>query len=293
MINWSTPDMDFITASARICSGHRRLGSDTSLANIYLLSGKYDTKTAIAGNTVLRYYNGSKPNRRGYGFPLSGTKTDFGEIFGLLRQDAKERGVPLEFCLCDERQKTAIDAVCRVEWEFTDDDSDYIYNRESLASLAGKKLHRKRNHINSFRKLYDDTQYRELDDSTAADALTVAEQWLAERDEVSDVERMELDSIHRAVKYRRELGIFGGVLYVGEVPAAMTMASVISDCAVDVHFEKAVGEYADNGAFTVINQCFASSERAAAAEYLNREEDMGIAGLRTAKESYFPALWGV
>ena len=84
-------------------------------------------------------------------------------------------------------------------------------------------------------------------------------------------------------------GLFGGILYVGGSPAAMTMASAVSDICIDVHYEKAIGEYAENGAFTVINQCFAASEDAEGFEYINREEDMGIPGLRTAKESYYPA----
>ena len=53
------------------------------------------------------------------------------------------------------------------------------------------------------------------------------------------------------------------------------------------HNEKSYGEYAANGAFAVINQKVSES---VSCEYINREEDMGIAGLRTAKESYFPAF---
>lgn len=286
MLDWSTPDTAIIKNS--VWNEARRFGSDTAAANIILLGPKYNTKTAVFDDVLFRYYNGVKPNRSGYGFPLFRGDSGFEAIFGLLLNDAKERGVPLAFCLCDERQKAVIDAVCKVEWKCTDDDSDYIYKRESLAALAGKKLHRKRNHINSFMRLYDDVIYRPLGAANSADALYAAEKWLDEReDTASDDERAELDCIKTALADIDGLRLFGGVLYVGEKPVAMTVASAISDAVTDVHYEKAYGEYAENGAFAVINQNFASS---LSCEYINREEDMGIAGLRTAKESYFPAF---
>jgi hypothetical protein len=86
------------------------------------------------------------------------------------------------------------------------------------------------------------------------------------------------------------LGLFGGVLYVAGVPAAMTMASAISSQCIDVHFEKAVGTFAAEGAFAAVNQAFASSEAAVPYPYINREEDMGIPGLRQVKEAYRPAF---
>ena len=288
MIKWNTPDIAPIRENLNICRGNRRFGSDTSLANIFLLAGKYDTKIACAGGALLRYYSGGKPNRRGYGFPLYCGEADIAELIGLLYRDSQERGVPFAFCLCDENQRAVIDSVCKVEWDFTEDDSDYIYKRESLAALSGKKLHRKRNHINNFNKMYDDIEYRELTRLNAGDATAVAEKWLAEREDGgSPDERAELVSIQTALANMDSLGIFGGVLYVEGQPVAMTAASKISDCVTDVHYEKSFGEYAENGAFTVINQCLA---QAGDTEYFNREEDMGIAGLRTAKESYYPAF---
>ncbi|MBR5089866.1 MAG: DUF2156 domain-containing protein [Ruminiclostridium sp.] len=290
MIEWKTPDIDFIKANRGVCGGCRRFGSDTAPANIFLLGEKYGTKVAVLNGAMLRYYNGYAPNRRGYGFPLFRGEADLRAITDALRRDADERGVPFGFCLCDEKQKTALDSVLKTDWSFTDDDSDYIYKRESLAALAGKKLHRKRNHISGFNRLYDDAEYRPLTPDNAADAYKVAELWLAEREgHGSEDERAELVSIRAALGNMEALGLLGGVLYVGGVPAAMTVASQISDCVTDVHYEKSFGEYAANGAFTVINQCFASSGQSES-EYFNREEDMGIEGLKTAKESYFPSF---
>ena len=289
MIEWVTPDIGLTEKYSASRTASRCVGSDTSAANLFLLKDKYGIKTASRG-ALLRYYNGSRPNRRGYGFPLYADDADQEELFALIRDDAASRGIPLEFCLCDERQKAALDSLCRIDWKCTDDDSDYIYNRESLALLAGKKLHRKRNHINNFRRVYDDISYRALDVSNSADALSAAEKWLTQRGaEASADERSEFESIKLALAHAGELGLLGGVLYVGDTPVAMTAASALSPAMVDVHIEKAYGEYAENGAFAVINQCFAAY-LPTGIEYINREEDMGIEGLRTAKESYFPAF---
>ena len=289
MIEWVSPEIGIVEKYSASHTALRCTGSDTAAANIFLLKDKYDIKTA-SHDALLRYYNGNKPNRRGYGFPLYADDSDQEELFALIRDDAESRSVPLEFCLCDERQKAILDSLCRIDWKCTDDDSDYIYNRESLALLAGKKLHRKRNHINNFRRMYDDISYRARGGSNSADALFAAEKWLVQRgNEATADELSEYESIKLALAHVSELGLFGGVLYVGDIPVAMTVASSLSAVMVDVHFEKAYGEYAESGAFAVINQCFATS-LSSDIEYINREEDMGIEGLRTAKESYFPAF---
>ena len=156
--------------------------------------------------------------------------------------------------------------------------------------MSGKKLHRKRNHISSFSRIYDDVHFEELSPANAPDALAVAEKWLDERiGEPSADELGELDCIKKALAGMSVLGLSGGLLYVGNEPAAMTIVSRISASCADVHYEKAWGEYAQNGAFSVINRMFAASELIPC-DYINREEDMGIPGLRTAKESYYPAF---
>lgn len=68
----------------------------------------------------------------------------------------------------------------------------------------------------------------------------------------------------------------------------MSLASAINNTTVDIHFEKAISEYAKNGAYAVINQEFAKT-LSQTFKYINREEDLGIEGLRKAKLSYYPA----
>ncbi len=248
---------------------------------------------AEQNGVLFRYYRGKTPHERGYGFPLGCTPAEGAGFFHLLKQDARMRGVPLEFCLLDETQLKAMGKCCSVDWDSCRGDSDYIYNQENLATLAGRKLHGKKNHVNRFFRLYPDAEYRPVSDRNADDVLRVEEQWHREYGEQPaepGTEKTEMECIREALNFREQLGIFGGLLYVEQVPVAFTLASRLTDQCLDVHFEKAVGEFARDGAYAAINQRFVSSPEAAAFKYINREEDMGLPGLRQAKESYHPAF---
>ena len=284
-MDWNTPDGNLFRSGSFSRSG---LGSDSALVNICLLRNKYNTEVAIQDGVLFRYYNGKTPNRKGYGFPLSSASPDLRRCVKLLALDADRRNIPFTFCLCDERQAAAINSVTRASWASASGDSDYIYKRERLASLAGRRLQKKRNHIHRFRNTYPDWRYDETEDDNSQIAFQIAAQWLAERKAPEDAERLELDAIKLALDSREAMRLFGGILYAGDEPAAMTLASAISADCVDVHFEKAVGVYAQNGAFAAVNQCFAASPAVSGYEYINREEDMGAEGLRRAKESYDP-----
>lgn len=266
------------------------MGSDTSHVNLYLLRGKYHIEVAEQEGIYFRRYAGESVNAQGYGFPLSAEPFDVGKAIAALRHDARERGEALRFCACDERQRKALDEVCAISWKSCAGDSDYIYKRESLAKLSGRKLHRKKNHVNHFWRLYPEAAYLPLTAERLPDALRVAKQWLDEHGEAETDAQDEWASIQEVVAHWERLGMMGGVLYVDGAPVAMTMASVLSSQCLDVHFEKAAGVFAADGAFSVINQCFAASEEAGAYIYINREEDMGIEGLQKAKESYQPCL---
>ena len=287
MLEWQLSD----TSLSVLFHGAQTLGSDTSPVNLYLLRDKYNTEVASQDGVLFRYYRGDAENRRGYGFPIAARGFDGGKALALLRLDAERREIPLAFCLCDERQTKALDALCKVHWRSFDGDSDYIYKRESLAQLSGKKLHAKKNLVNRFWRLHPEAEYRAIGKNNIADAVSVAEQWFAEKAESGDEADMkELLHIRTAAGHWDEMGLFGGVLYAGTVPVAMTMASAVSAQCVDVHFEKAVGAFAADGAFAAINHAFASSEAAAPYAYVNREEDMGVPGLRQVKEAYRPAF---
>ena len=170
-----------------------------------------------------------------------------------------------------------------------DGDSDYIYGQPELSTLAGRAYHKKKNHVSKFKRTYEELRYSEIGAGNTEDALMVEYMWYNEHknDEDNSV-LIEYSAIREALLNFDELSLSGGIIYVNDVPVAMTIASYISKDVVDIHFEKCIGEYAFNGGYAAINQMFAQSLKGC--PYINREEDINIAGLRKAKESYHPKI---
>jgi len=299
-LEWKIPDInDFKFLSGNLLT-EGLLGSDCSIVNIFLLQKKYDIHTAVSNNVFFRYYTGNA-NRTGYGFPLRlrGADSDYlTEALDSIFKDAEKHDRPVRFCLLTEEQKNMI-SLClsrnfpdkKAAWSTTIDDNDYIYERQKLADLSGKSYHKKKNHVSRFRRIYDGRwEFRSLSlCQITDDILKVSEKWGEEHDAANDrILSLELESIRFALNHKDAFGLEGGVLYTDGTPCAMTLASRISDSALDIHFEKCLREAADNGAYAAVNWCFASC--CPEFTYLNREEDMGVEGLRKAKLSYHPQI---
>lgn len=163
---------------------------------------------------------------------------------------------------------------------------DYVYSRESLATLKGKKLHGKRNHINKFLSKYPDYEYRKLDKSMIKDCIALYDQWIEEKDE-KESKSMEDEkrSVQLALNNMEELGLIGGTIYIDGKLCAFTVGERLHPHIQLIHIEKANTEY--EGIFPMINQQYILHE-CEGVELVNREEDMGIEGMRKAKRSYNP-----
>ncbi|WP_407425150.1 DUF2156 domain-containing protein [Treponema sp.] len=314
-MNWSILTLqDFLFLNDCLVSSELE-GSDSSLVNIYLLQKKYDTKTAVHKGFLFRYYEGSE-NRTGYGFPLklcdkklsdADKAHSLSKAVSLIIEDAVTNGRKVKFCLLTEKQKIQLDNVLKtdfpeisIEWQTNRDDCDYIYSREKLAALSGKTYHKKKNHVSRFLRNYEGNwEFRSLNlCSIDDDMIFVAQKWLEERFKLAssgeinlsesekNILNLEHEMIKTALKNKDAFSLEGGVLYISGNPVAMTLASRISEKILDVHFEKCLSEAADGGAYAAINWCFANS--CDSYEFLNREEDMGVEGLRKAKLSYHP-----
>ncbi len=166
------------------------------------------------------------------------------------------------------------------------DNAEYIYLSQKLAELSGRKFHSKRNHIAKFKKNYSYTTEALCKDNFK-DALAVNNQWCLEHGgHKGSGETSESCAILKAFRNFNELGFSGMVLKVDGKPVAMTLGERINKNCYVVHFEKAISGI--DGAYTVINNLFSST--VTDYMYINREEDMGIEGLRKAKLSYKPDI---
>jgi hypothetical protein len=163
------------------------------------------------------------------------------------------------------------------------DNFDYLYLRTELASLSGKKFHKKKNHVNAFELSYPDHSLKKLDVDTRKDALAVLESWVEKEENPDDT---DYRAAKEALSLIEQFEMTGLVLYVDHYPVAWCLGELVADGRiVAVHFEKARLDF--RGAFQFINYAFAGM-LPETVEFINREQDLGDEGMRQAKMTYRP-----
>lgn len=165
-----------------------------------------------------------------------------------------------------------------------DGNDEYIYKTETLAELRGSKLSKKRNLISQFERLYSPYEIREITPADHGTVMALNDQWRREHDGMRSIEN-EQKALSNALKCYDSLGLHGLILTAGGNIEAFAIFSPINSDSWTVHFEKARSDC--KGAAQVINQQTAKYLTGKCA-YINREQDLGIPGLRQAKQSYMP-----
>ena len=225
-----------------------------------------------------------------YPFPVG--PGDLKSALDAILADAAERDIPCRITGMVGDEKDQIEALYpgmfRFHW--SRDGFDYVYAIDDLADLKGKKLQKKRNHVNRFWENHPDCKAVVLEDANEGLAREFLEQWYAKRleeDPYADFD-MERRALSRGLKHRKALDMEGLLLMEGETVLAFTMGSPMSDTVFDIHFEKADPDA--DGAYAAVNREFARylRDRHPELQFLDREEDMGLEGLRRAKLSYKP-----
>ena len=280
-----------------------RQNCDLSFSNLISWRFLYNTQYAIVDDfLVFRFYRG---RHLAYMMPVAKPRQDeegnflkvkpqeecSPEVIKAIREDAIAMGHPfLMLGVCNYMRDIIEDAFPDTFDIKPDRDfADYIYEREKLTNLSGKKLQSKRNHINKFKSLYPDYKYRELTTELIPQCLELERQWRTVSKDDGDTTDLdeglseELRSMTRAFNNWDELGLTGGTIWVDDKLVAFTFGCPINQSTFDVCVEKADVNY--EGAFTIINQEFVR-HLPEQYFYINREEDMGDEGLRRAKLSY-------
>ena len=220
-------------------------------------------------------------------FPAGGG--DHAEVLGEMKRFAEANGSPFVIgSVTPDLFPVFKENFPEGSYEITCDegDWDYVYNASDLAELKGKKYHGKRNHL---KKLLDgEYSYEPLTEKDFDDCITYAVGTYNRSDAYDDRSKVcEQFAINTYFENFHALGLSGGVLRVGGDVAAFTIGERINSDTLGVHIEKA--EASVEGAYPAINYLFARSA-SEGFSYINREEDLGIEGLRKAKRSYHPAF---
>ena len=211
------------------------------------------------------------------------------------KADAADHGAPLTLICLTAEQKTQLEEEFHGRFTFQEDRDgfDYLYTVDKLADLAGKKLHAKRNHIHRFDEQFPDWLFEPIGPDNLAECVEMEAKWYAEQVEAGRADANlghERAAVNTALSHMEELGISGGLIRAGGQVVAFSLGSLTTADCYNVHFEKAYGEI--QGAYAVINREMARWVRSTFPQvaYLNREDDMGLEGLRKAKLSYYPDI---
>jgi len=237
-----------------------------------------------AGCGVIRY---CKEGNCMYSFPFgNGNKK---EMLTAIKELCSEKGYKLSIYPVTEKYRSQL-----LEWfpgEFfiksDRDDFDYIYLREKLADLKGKKFHGKRNHIARFKDA-DDWSYEPVTSENLEECRRMHREWITFREDKWDTGvAEETDALHEAFDHYEEFGLVGGLIRKSGNIVAFSIGEPLNDEIMVIHFEKAYPDM--QGAYPMINQQFVINE-CENYKYINREEDTGDPGLRKAKLSYYPDI---
>lgn len=235
---------------------------------------------------VLRYHFGDTT-----AYLVNSLQAPSVHLIDALREDAASRNEDLLLVgLEDDRAEHVQSLYPRISTVTANRNSyDYIYLREHLENLAGKHLKAKRNHCNRFLAEHPDFEYRPLTPALFPQCLALAHRWEENSEHPNpsygDSLSAEKRVLRRLFDNWDKLDMLGGAVFIGPQMVSFTVGAPVTPDTFDICIEKA--DRSINGAFNIINQQFVS-HLPSQYRFINREEDMGLEGLRKAKTSYHP-----
>lgn len=310
MINWKDVELSDKPAIEDMICASGCHGADYGFANLYIWRNAYSPKIAFVGSRLLV----AMPQWHVYAYP----KGDGDPVpsIELLLEEAHANGDKLVIRGLTDKTLNEFLPLYGDRFEITEDrdNADYVYTVDKLCNLPGRHLSSKRNHIKHFERNGAWEFHRIAADScnciasgngercdeggivsnmgyklsSIAEAKAFVDEFYKEKND-PDLEA-EAGAIEEMFKHYEELGFLGGLLYQNGVPVAFTAGTKLDNEVFDVHFEKAMPGV--EGAYTMVNREFARMVHAEFPDIaaFNREEDMGLEGLRKAKESYHPDI---
>lgn len=287
-MDWYTPTLSHIEMLQKNAFNNSLMGNNYSALNCFLYNLKYNSQISITNNWIFEKY--FVDGQTVFTFPhnIDGNYSDLKLALSSLMTEADLKKQPCILRNITAEEKDSLlkiypNAKVKIAREL----GDYIYLTENLSNLPGSKYSKKRNHINQFTKKYPDYRFENLSSANLDKALEIEEKWMAGSKD-NDL-LMELKIIQKAFENFTQLektcGLTGGIVFVQNQPIAFCLASRLSQEITDIHFEKCIEPYAHDGGYAIINKEFAKT---VSTKFLNREEDLGIEGLRKAKLSYYP-----
>ena len=274
-------DREWVQPILTACGG---LGSECAFGTMYIWRWTYRRRICRYRDFLL---SGFGQELHSYVVPEG--IGDRREAVEVLMEDARERGIPFRMWGVTQETLEEFEILFPGKFDYLPlrDDFDYIYRSEDLISLAGRKLHGKRNHLAQFNRSYQWT-YEDVTHDNFRDCLEVAHAWCLKNGSCGEDGRSDENcAVACALHNFDALRMKGGLIRIDGKPVAFSIGEEVNPRCFVIHFEKALDGF--NGLYPAINREFAA-HALSGYEYINREEDMGIEGLRKAKLSYYPAI---
>ncbi len=168
-----------------------------------------------------------------------------------------------------------------------DNTSDYVYNTSDLINLSGKKFSGKRNHIHQFNRIYGNYEYVRVTEDNLGECKRILDAWADRHESDCDPDNSERLACYELLNNWGRLSLKGAMIKVNGNFEAFTIGELLNSETAAVRIEK--GNADIHGIYTIINRDFCANEWSHV-KYINREEDLGIDGLRKSKLSYNPAF---
>lgn len=263
--------------------------SDINFTNLYIWRNAREIAYAIVNECLVikTTYTGKTPY---YFYPIGANEEDKIACIQKMIQDCQTKNEPLEFQSLEKKSVEILQNFFGKKFNFKSNPNrnDYVYDTKELIKLSGRKFHKKKNHLNRFLQNYPDFTYTSIDKNNKELVKKVWGTWfkqLKENGEISQGLANENAGINDILKDYEYFNLKGGFISAEEKIVAFSFGEAINDEMVVIHIEKANSYY--QGSYQIINQQLLLNEFSEY-KYINREEDLGIEGLRQAKMSYNP-----
>ncbi|MDR0664584.1 MAG: phosphatidylglycerol lysyltransferase domain-containing protein [Helicobacteraceae bacterium] len=215
-------------------------------------------------------------------FPIG--RGDLRKAIEALRRYCAKNGIAMKLRAVTKAQKAELENACpnAFTYVYDRDRSDYLYDCAALINLNGRDYHSKKNFINRFATFYG-IRYERLNESNLQETIAFINAWFDRAPYAAEFEKKGIISLLE--EYRRFPCTYGILRAEGWIAAFTIGESLNADAAV-IHVEKADGTNYQ-GSYQTINKTHLENEYADK-RFVNREEDLGLEGLRKAKLSYHP-----
>ena len=302
-MDWHTATLKELSVLQKCALNNNFFANNYSAVNTILYSKKYKALIAIEDGWFFEKYCDEEKCIFSFPHNLEGDKSNIKAAIQELIKSAKQenKSNTCIFKNITSEEKDIINSLFEaVKIEATPSYSDYIYLTENLSTLPGARYSKKRNHINQFKKKHPNVKFELLDEHNIMHAYEIEEKWLLEntlenqdtkKDDSQDLQQEQIiiqTALDNFEYFSKHADMKGGILFVETEPVAFCLSSTLSNSVTDIHFEKCLSPFAKDGGYAVINNEFAKT---ISTKYINREEDLGIEGLRKAKRSYYPEIF--